>query len=117
MIQVRFETRELIKKLAAGTKQTIPDFLADIIEQVAGIEPEDYEVERRVDQKLAQGDFRESGAGKPKRTKDEFFLPDTRKEWDKLFADRWEEFGEWYEATSGNTWGGPNNYYNNLSLG
>lgn len=119
LIQSFGETRVLIKQLAHAQDMTIPQYLAQLVEAAAvskGLEVPEYKTEKQVDRRLEKGDFKDRGAGKPKKTVG-FFLPDTRKEWDKLFADRWEEFGEWYEATSGNTWGGPNNYYNNLSLG
>lgn len=125
LIQSFGETRTLVKKLAHSQGMTIPQYLAQLVEAAATEAsvalPESYKAEGAVDRKLAKGDFKDRGAGKPK-IKEEFFLPDTRKEWEKLFAHRWEEFGAWYKkarSTPGHEveWPGEETYYNNLHIG
>lgn len=118
LIQSFGETRTLVKKLAHSHDMTIPQYLALVVEEAAkaeGIEvPESYRAEKTVDRKLSKGDFKERG--KPKK-KEEFFLPDDRKTWDKHFLHRWPEFAQWYFDTTGREWPGEETYYNNLHIG
>ena len=71
-IQVREETRTLIKQLAARDNDTIPDFLAVAIEDMAtalgvGV-PESYATESKMDSRLSKGDFKALEQKKAKKT-------------------------------------------------
>ena len=112
-IWVYDETREILRKLSKVESVTMADLVRSRFEDAKATE-KGYKREKEMDRALEKGDFKIRQRRVPK-PKDEFFLPDTRKEWDKLYADRWEEFGEWYLATRGREWPGDDNYYNNLS--
>ena len=110
-IQCGFETRNLLKKLAAEADLTIPNYLTSLLNSIC--EDEDRigstPSERATDAKLRKGDFRDTGAGKPKAPPEEFrLLQKTAKDealwlsWRKAEPEggdnaTWVRYGAWFK--------------------
>jgi len=113
MVQVRLETRILIKQMAAALDQTIPEFMGWVIKQCAEDAeltiPESYKTERIMDHQLNKGNFTKIEQKQPKITDD---LIPALKQWEKMCEDgSWEDWMQAWEVRTGQVWPGYENFH------